>query len=122
MSLPPLPPSATLKSSVIKHEGADAYLSPTSESPYSTSPSRRSVHYMSAQSSARALQGAVDANEERTGYAAHIANNTAVGGTIVTRNGIQVSRVASGAYKCLVPGCPSRPFKRSEHLKRHVTT
>ncbi|CAK7272728.1 hypothetical protein SEPCBS119000_005276 [Sporothrix epigloea] len=122
-SLPPPPPSVTLKSSVIKHEGADAYLSPTSESPYSTSPSRRSVHYMSAQSSARALQGAVDANEDRIGYAAHIANNTAaVAGTIVTRNGIQVSRVASGAYKCLVPGCPSRPFKRSEHLKRHVTT
>ncbi|CAK7219442.1 hypothetical protein SCUCBS95973_003823 [Sporothrix curviconia] len=120
-SLPPPPPSATLKSSIVKHEGNDAYLSPTSESPYSTSPSRRSLHYMGAQSSARALQGAVDCNENH-GYAAHIANNPPNGGTIVTRNGIQVSRVASGAYKCLVPGCPSRPFKRSEHLKRHVTT
>ncbi|KAL1898927.1 hypothetical protein Sste5346_003338, partial [Sporothrix stenoceras] len=120
-SLPPPPPSATLKSSVVKNECADAYLSPSSESPYGTSPSRRALHYMGAQSSARALQGAVDANENH-GYASHIATNPATTGTIVTRNGIQVSRVASGAYKCIVAGCPSRPFKRSEHLKRHVTT
>lgn len=120
-SLPPPPPSATLKSSVVKNECADVYLSPSSESPYGTSPSRRALHYMGAQSSARALQGAVDANENH-GYASHIATNPATTGTIVTRNGIQVSRVASGAYKCIVAGCPSRPFKRSEHLKRHVTT
>lgn len=120
-SLPPPPPSATLKSSVVKNEGADAYLSPTSESPYGASSSHRALHYMGAQSSARALQGAVDANENH-GYGPHIATNPASTGTIVTRNGIQVSRVASGAYKCIVAGCPSRPFKRSEHLKRHVTT
>lgn len=121
-SLPPPPPSATLKSSVVKSEGpgADAYLSPTSESPYGTSPSRRSLHYMGARSSARALQGAVDSNDNHD-YGSHMQAEP-VDGTIVTRNGIQVSRVASGAYKCIVPGCPSRPFKRSEHLKRHVTT
>lgn len=120
-SLPPPPPSATLKSSVVKSENVtDAYLSPTSESPYdncSSSPSRRHMHYMSAQSNARALQNAVGNN-----YGSIPANPAANDGTIVTRNGIQVSKIASGAYKCIVPGCPSRPFKRSEHLKRHVTT
>lgn len=123
--LPPLPPSATLKSSVIKSDGAGDYPSPGDDRRFSAStvasgydsPSRRPVRYVGAQLSARALQDAVTQHPSYNTLASAMAD-----GTIVTRNGIQVSKVASGAYQCLVPGCPSRPFKRSEHLKRHVTT
>lgn len=37
-------------------------------------------------------------------------------------NGVSVQRIAAGAFKCDVPGCSSKPFKRMEHLKRHVDT
>ncbi|TPX08871.1 uncharacterized protein E0L32_009689 [Thyridium curvatum] len=37
-------------------------------------------------------------------------------------NGVSVQRIAAGAFKCDVPGCSSKPFKRMEHLKRHIDT
>ncbi|KAI0008969.1 hypothetical protein F4779DRAFT_618091 [Xylariaceae sp. FL0662B] len=33
-----------------------------------------------------------------------------------------IQRIPPGTHKCLVPGCPKPPFKRQEHLKRHILT
>ncbi|EPE07623.1 zinc finger protein odd-paired-like protein [Ophiostoma piceae UAMH 11346] len=116
-SLPPPPPSVTLKSSIVKGEGVtDSYMSPM----HDCDP-RRSLSYSSAQMSAKALQNAVGSqshSHSQYGYASMPVSD----GIMVRRNGLEVSKIASGAYKCTVPGCPSRPFKRSEHLKRHITT
>ncbi|KAI1084564.1 hypothetical protein F5B20DRAFT_211046 [Whalleya microplaca] len=33
-----------------------------------------------------------------------------------------IQRIPPGTHRCLVPGCPKKPFKRQEHLKRHMLT
>lgn len=130
-SLPPPPPSATLKSSVVKretgseeyysHEDDRRYSTASSASSYSTTPTpRRRLFLDNAQLKTAALHKRI--GTPHYGHYSSGNNSPTMGGTIITRNGIQVSKVSSGAFKCIVPGCPSRPFKRSEHLKRHVTT
>ena len=39
--------------------------------------------------------------------------------TIVTKDGLQISKVGGRNFKCAWEGCPNR-YERKEHLKRHV--
>ncbi|OAA57565.1 Zinc finger, C2H2-type/integrase, DNA-binding protein [Niveomyces insectorum RCEF 264] len=124
-------------STVSSSGGSPSYGSTATPTP----PSRRRLFVDNAQLKSAALQrhlgvphGSGGRRYGNDGSGGNTATNSAannsddgsdspyLGGHIITRNGIQVSKVASGAFKCIVKNCPSRPFKRSEHLKRHVTT
>ncbi|EFX06411.1 hypothetical protein CMQ_6732 [Grosmannia clavigera kw1407] len=139
-NLPPLPPSATLPSSIVKNELVERYSSPedadstnlarrysTASSVSSYASTNMAMHRQysrmgDVRRNSEALQRISNRQYDYSSYANGSASPAAGGGHLVVRNGIRVSRVASGAFKCIVSGCPSRPFKRSEHLKRHVTT
>lgn len=127
MNLPPPPPSATLPSSIrndlmsyTPEEMDRRYSSASSTSSYGSAAMGRQFSRLNdVRRNSEALQRISSQQYDYNHYADHSA---AAGGHVMVRNGIRVSKVASGAFKCMVPGCPSRPFKRSEHLKRHVTT